>query len=104
MTSKSQQMAIEILNRAMTKQCRVDVRGSILTVSKSFTPGDLDAYVNIEGDCYGILDMLHTTSAGSVWGSTSDGVGGHVAVTDGYYVINKSGGDKRVLSALAKMI
>lgn len=104
MTSKSQQKAADILIRANSKQCRVYVHNNILTISKSFTPGDLNAYVDIEGECYGILEMLNSTSAGSIWGSTSDGIGGHVAVTKGYYVINKSGGDKRVLSALAKMI
>ena len=82
---------------------RLDVRGGILTVTKRFTPCDNHAYVCTEGDAYSIVGMLKQTEPGSTWGSTSDGIGGHVALQSGNFILNKSGGSKRVLTALAKL-
>lgn len=82
----------------------LEVRGGVLTVTKRFTPCDNHAYVCTEGDAYSIVGMLKQTEPGSTWGSTSDGIGGHVALQSGNFILNKSGGSVRVLNALKKLM
>lgn len=102
--SSSDLIAHKIIGEATKYGWKVFVRGSILTIHKNFTPGDNAAYCDADSEYYGILDLLKSTSAGSVWGTTGDGIGGHVGLTGGYYTVNKSGGNKRVLNALSKML
>lgn len=104
MTSQSQKAAANILSVASRLGWQVEVRGSILTISKKFTPGNMEQYVDADGEYYFILEHLKSTSPGSIWGTTSDGIGGLSAINSGCYVANKSGGSVRVLNALKKMI
>lgn len=73
----------------------------VVTISTTFTPGDNDAYIDADGEAYPLLSDLPRTRPGSTWGTTSDGVGGAVGRDNGYYRLNVSGVDKRVLKALA---
>lgn len=102
--SNAELIAHEILGEAHKHGWRVIVYNDILTLHKNFNPGEHIAYCDADNECYSILSLLKSTRAGSIWGTTSDGVGGHVGLTHGYYTINKSGGDKRVLSALVKIL
>jgi hypothetical protein len=52
---------------------------------------------------YSILELLPTTSPGSVWGTDGGGIGAISAMNTGVFTMNKSGGSKRVLSALKKI-
>jgi hypothetical protein len=52
---------------------------------------------------YSILGLLPTTSAGSIWGTDGGGIGAVSAMNTGLFKMNKSGGSKRVLTALAKL-
>jgi hypothetical protein len=79
-------------------------RGSILTITKSITPNDNDSFAKADGEYYTILGKLPTTSAGSMWGTDGGGVGALSAMKSGTFVMNKSGGSKRVLNALKKMV
>jgi hypothetical protein len=76
--------------------------GGVVTVTARFEPGDEKAYAEAERSCNAVLSMVRQTRAGSVWGSTSDGVGGLIAINRGVYTLNKSGADKRVIKILAK--
>lgn len=80
----------------------IAVRGSVVTVHKTFTPGDKTAYTNAEGDANSILGMMRMVEPGSVWGTDGGSVGGHIGLMGGYMTLNKSGGSKRVMAALAK--
>ena len=80
----------------------ITARGSVCTVRKQFTPGDKDAYTMAECDANSILGMLRMVEPGSVWGTDGASVGGYVGLTHGYMELHKSGGSKRVMSALAK--
>jgi hypothetical protein len=80
------------------------VRGNIVTITKRFTPGDIDAFV--ECDCIGPL-LLNCVplKGGSVWGTDGGSVGGVSAVARGRYTLNKSGyTGKRFTNALVKLI
>lgn len=98
------EVATKMLELAKASACRIEVRGSILTVTKTFTPGSKSEYSAAESDVGSIIYSLPSTSAGSVWGTDGGSVGGHVGLTGGYMKLNKSGGSKRVLAALSKLL
>lgn len=78
------------------------VSGTILRVSKHFQAGDLDAFTKCDMDAPFLLGIVPMTSPGSIWGTDGGSVGGHVAVTSGSFVMNKSGCSKRILAILKK--
>lgn len=83
---------------------KVYVRGSVLTITKRITAGDNDSFVAADMEYWSILEILPTTSAGSTWGTDGGGIGALSAMKSGTFTMNKSGGAKRVLTALTKLI
>ena len=98
----SKEIANQILTTAKRLNWSVEVRGSILTIKKQITSKDNFCVADME--YYAILSLLPSTSAGSEWGTDGSGVGAITAMRTGVFTMNKSGGSKRVLSALAKII
>jgi hypothetical protein len=81
----------------------VTVRGSILTITKSGI-NSKDDFVRADMEYYSILELLPSTSAGSVWGTDGGGIGALSAMSSRVFKMNKSGGSVRVLNALKKMM
>lgn len=81
----------------------LNVRGSILTIYKDGIRTKED-FVRADMEYYSILGLLPSTSPGSIWGTDGGGIGALSAMNSGVFTMNKSGGSKRVLNALAKMI
>lgn len=79
------------------------VDGKILTISKTFTPGDMDAFVKCDSEYYGIISQLPRARPGSDWGTDGGGVGGYFAHKSGQFTMSRSGGSIRVLQALARL-
>ena len=102
------QIATEILDAANRGGWSIEINSDgynpILTIRKSFTPGDMDAFVEADGTYYDVIGRLPRTTSGSDWGTDGSGIGGHVAVKSGSFVYNRSGGSKRVLKQLAKLV
>jgi hypothetical protein len=96
------EIANKILSVAAEYGWDVRVRGSILTIYKDGIV-DKDAFVRADMEYYGILGILPTTSPGSIWGTDGGGVGALDAMRSGTFVMNKSGGSKRVLNILSKI-
>lgn len=93
--------------RSFAEACERDgfsfsVRGDIVSVTKTFTPGDSDAYVACDGDGPCLLAMV-PSSGGSTWGTDGGSVGGMVAIKNGRYRLNVSGVAKRFVNALSKI-
>ncbi len=82
----------------------LEVRGSVLTVHKSFPAGSNDGFVECDMMYGSVLGLLPRSSPGSEWGTDGGGIGGMVALNSGHFKMNKSGGSKRVLNALAKLL
>ncbi len=82
----------------------LEVRGSVLTVHKSFPAGSNDGFVECDMTYYDVLGLLPRTEPGSDWGTDGGGIGGMCALQSGRFKMNRSGGSKRVLAALAKMV
>ena len=79
------------------------VRGSVLTITKKFTAGSNCEFVEADMEYYSILGLLPSSSPGSIWGTDGGGVGALSAINSGLFQMNKSGGNKRVLTALEKL-
>lgn len=77
---------------------------SVVTVSKQFVAGNSEAYCDAENEAFNIMALCPRTQLGSQWGTTSDGIGGHVGLTGGYMTLNKSGVSKRFIAALRKAV
>ena len=96
--------AAKIVATARELGWNLSVRGSgILTITKAGIRSRED-FVRADMEYYSILGLLPTTSAGSIWGTDGGGVGAMSAMTTGVFTMNKSGGSKRVLTALKKMV
>ena len=80
----------------------VRVRGKILTITKNGIT-DREAFCRADMEYYSILELLPSTSAGSIWGTDGGGVGALSAMRSGVFTMNKSGGSVRVLNALEKI-
>ena len=96
-----QEIAANIRALATKYGCSIEVRGTILTVTKRFTPGDKAAYCAAESDVGSVIYSLPRSSSGSDWGTDGGSIGGMVGMQGGYMTLNRSGGNKRVLKALA---
>jgi hypothetical protein len=75
----------------------------LVTASRTFEPGSASLYVASETDALTILGMVPMVRPGTVWGTTSDGVGGHAGMIGGYVRINKSGVSANLCKALRKL-
>lgn len=98
----SKEIAKSIKALAEELNWNLEVRGSILTIKKRISGNT--QFVIADMEYYSILGLLPTTSAGSVWGTDGGGVGAISALKSGLFTMNKSGGSKRVLTALSKII
>ena len=101
--SKAADIATDIVKAAQEDNWTLEVRGSILTISKQITPNNNDAFCDADMGYYSVLGLLPTSGPGSMWGTDGGSVGGLTAMKTGRFVMNKSGGSKRVLNALKKM-
>lgn len=98
----SKATAIQIKNIASELNWTLEVRGSILTIKKAIS--GKSEFRNADMEYYSILGLLPSTSAGSIWGTDGGGIGALSAMKTGVFTMNKSGGSKRVLSALSKIL
>jgi len=101
--SKSQIAAQEFVNLCNKYGWTYEVRGSILTIRKQFTPGSNLEFSECDMMYSSILDLVPRTRPGTDWGSDGGGIGGLSAIQTGHFVMNRSGGSKRILNAIARM-
>lgn len=101
--SVAKETAQKIVDVANEYGWDINVRGSILTITKDGIRTN-DDFVRADMEYYGILGLLPSTSAGSMWGTDGGGIGALSAMKSGVFTMNKSGGSKRVLNALKKLV
>lgn len=100
--SVAKETAQKILNTANELGWTINIRGSILTIYKDGIRTNED-FVRADMEYYSILGLLPTTSPGSIWGTTGDTVGALSAMKTRQFVVNKSGGSKRVLKWITSL-
>lgn len=96
------EIATEFVDKCKELGFTFTVGNTIVSVHKSFTPGDLNAFVECDMNGPFLLMRLKMTQPGSVWGTDGGSVGGQVAVNNGRYTLNKSGIGKRIINELKK--
>lgn len=98
------EIAKSIIQAAKDNNFRLEVRGGVLTVHSRYQGGDVNEWFrNCDMSYYSVLGLLPSVEPGSTWGTDGGSVGGYSAIKSGSFVMNKSGGSKRVLAALAKL-
>jgi hypothetical protein len=74
--------------------------GDVVTLHRTFTPGDSRAYIVAESEALSLMSGVPVVGPTTTWGTTSDGVGGHAGMTRGYVEILRSGVSKRFASGV----
>ncbi len=102
--AKPAEIAKSIKELADAYGWNVIVRGDILTIKKRFPAGDNSELVKADMEYGSILGRLPRTRAGSDWGTECGRIGAISALKLGLFTMNRSGGSKPVLKALAKIV
>jgi hypothetical protein len=98
----SKEIALEIKSTCNRLGWTYEARATILVIRKSFD-STKEAFVVADSEYYGILSLIPSTSAGSIWGTDGGGCGALAAIKSGVFEMKKSGCSKRVLNALNKL-
>lgn len=96
-------LAEQFLTACRADGFSVSIRNTAVSISKTFTPNDRDAFVSCDMS-YNRLFSLVPASGGSIWGTDGGSIGGHVALTSGRFTMNISGVKARFISALAPLV
>ena len=100
-TTKTMTAAREFVTAALSAGWKISSRENIVTITKHFAPNDRDAFVQLDGEYYGILSLVKARG-GSMWGTDGSGVGGYSAMTHGCFTMNVSGVSKPMIDAIYK--
>ena len=98
-TTKTAAAAREVVNAARKAGWFITVRENIVTITKHFTPGSREEFVQLDGEYYGILSLVKARG-GSMWGTDGSGVGGYSAMLHGCFTMNVSGVSPAFIAAL----
>ena len=101
--SKAKEQAKAFADAAAQYGFSWEARGSVVTISATFAPGDKEAFTRLDMMAGSVL-ALAPLKGGSVWGTDGGSVGGYSALTHGKFVMNKSGENgKNFTNALIAM-
>lgn len=98
--TKTQTLANTIIDNAAELGWTISTRENIVSIAKTISPGCKDSFAQADGEYFGILSMIPMTRAGSMWGTDGGGMGAVAAMKNGRFIMNMSGGSKRLLKAL----
>ena len=91
--------AREFVTAAISAGWRISSRENVVTITKDFTAGSREEFVQLDGEYYGILSMVKARG-GSMWGTDGSGVGGYSAMLHGVFTMNISGVSPAFIAAL----
>lgn len=81
-----------------------DPQSWVIEVSRTFEAGNSAEYIKTEGAAFALLRDVPRSYPGSTWGSTSDGVGGHAALTSGRFHLCVSGVSATFAKQVRKLV
>lgn len=100
-TTKTMTAAREFVTAALNAGWRISSRENVVTITKGFTAGSREEFVQLDGEYYGILSLVKARG-GSMWGTDGSGVGGYSAVLHGVFTMNVSGVSDKMIDAIYK--
>jgi len=98
-TNKTIEAARKFTEAARDAGWSISTRGTIVTITKRFTPGSCEKFTELDSEYYDLLSMV-TARGGSIWGTDGSGIGGLVAMQTGVFKMNISGVSKAFIAAL----
>jgi hypothetical protein len=101
--SQAKQQALEFIQEAQKHGFSIEATNSVVRISKSFAPGDTEAFTYCDMFAYSVLSKA-PLKGGSIWGTDGASVGGAIGLRDGHFILNKSGSGSRFMNALKKEI
>ena len=91
------------MNKVLADGYSIDMQANgIVSITKYFTPGDTNAFVDCDMMAGGYLAELPQTQPGSTWGTDGGGIGGYSAIKNGCFRLNRSGISKIVMKKMMK--
>jgi hypothetical protein len=100
--SGSMQLAINFIEAATAAGYIVTTSKTIVTITRTFTPGDHNAYTRCDMSGSSILGLV-PAKGGSEWGTDGASIGGYAGLRRGEYQLNISGVSIRFTDALKKL-
>jgi hypothetical protein len=94
----------ELMEYCTKNDIRIEVKDSIVTLVKFFQAGNQSEYISAENDVSIVYSIPVIKSDSSIWGTTSDGIGGFVGCKNGHMRINVSGVKKRFINELKTLL
>lgn len=93
---------------SMSKSCgfSISIKGSTITLRKSFSPKCEDSFMIAEMEAKSILGMIRMMSPSIIWGTDGDGegLGSHFGLLLGRMELHKSGCSVRILEEIRKRL
>ena len=99
MKTSTKTAAAQFASAARNAGWKISSRENVVTITKHFTAGSREEFVQIDGEYYGILSMVKARG-GSMWGTDGSGVGGYSAILHGVFTMNVSGVSEAFIAAL----
>jgi hypothetical protein len=100
--SIAKQQAENFVNACKKYGFNFEAKVSVVTITKSFTPGDKEAFTELDMINSNVLALV-PLKGGSVWGTDGGSIGGYSALKSGQFRMNKSGDGSRFMAALRKL-
>jgi len=104
MQTKNDFTAQKLYDYCQAEGIKISINNTILTLTKTFEPGNLSQYSDAESDVSIIYSVPVVKSQSSTWGTTGDGIGGYVGCKAGRMVINRSSVKKTFLKELVNLM
>ena len=98
-TTKTMTAARKFVTACRQAGWAITLRENVVTISKYFTAGSREEFVELDGQYYELLSMLKARG-GSMWGTDGAGVGGYSAMLNGIFAMNISGVSHRMIAAI----
>lgn len=100
-SNKTKAQVQMVLEAATKHGFTVSFSDNVFTITKSIPPNNPVAFADCESAAFEVLAAV-PLRGGSVWGTDGASVGGHVAMQNGLFRMNKAGEAKRFMAELQK--
>ena len=98
-TNKTVEAARKFTAAARSAGWSISTREGVVSISKRFTPGSREQFIELDSEYYDVLSMV-TARGGSMWGTDGSGVGGYAAMQSGVFTMNISGVSAAFIAAI----
>jgi hypothetical protein len=99
---RNSEIASKVVSMSKSYGFTISINGSILSLSKSFSPKCEDSFTIAEMEAKSILNIVRMIGPSVIWGTDGDTLCGHVGLQMGRMVLHKSGCSMMILDEIKK--